>query len=140
MARRLILDSGAVSAIAQGDRRALVWAKLALLHGVLINIPAPVLAETLTGRSTDAIVHRAFDIPECVLETTAEIAKEAGSLRFRAHSNQTIDAIVVATAARHPKSIILTSDVDDLQRFVDERPDAGLAVRSIDTMSKGKFP
>ena len=130
--RRLILDSSALSALAQGDPRAIAWAYRATEHKMLYGIPAPVLAETLTGQPRDANIHRAIPSPELVLDTTMGIAGMAGSLRYRAkRPEKTIDAIVVATAAKHPGSIVLTGDPKDLTLLASFCSDARLAIRSV---------
>ncbi|MEA2664858.1 MAG: hypothetical protein QOI11_1802 [Candidatus Eremiobacteraeota bacterium] len=133
MARsRLILDSGAVSAISEGDARALTWAKRATERGMLIGVPAPVFAETSTAHGLAATIHRAVRPKDTVLSTTLDIAVEAGVMRYRTRkTHATVDAIVVATAARYPGSIILTSDLKDIITFALERPDSRLTVRSV---------
>ncbi len=129
---RLILDSGAVSAIAERDVRALAWAKRATERGMVIGVPAPVFAETSTAHGLAPNIHRAVRPNDTVLTTTLEIAVDAGVMRYRTRkAHATVDAIVVATAARYPGSIILTSDPDDITAFALERPDSRLNVRSV---------
>lgn len=131
---KLILDSGGLSAIAAGEPRALAWAHRATQRGLLYGIPAPVLAETFTGQSRDAKIHRVISSDAQILKTTAEIGKDAGVIRYRAKTpNKTIDALVVATAAEHPGSIVLTSDPDDLTLLANNRLDAGLHIRDVNT-------
>jgi len=131
-ARRLILDSGALSALAKGEPRMIAWAYLATQRQMLYGIPAPVLTETLTGQPADARVHRVIPAGDVVLDTTAAVAREAGRLRYRSRRrNVTVDAIVVATAAEYPGSIVMTSDPDDLQQLANDVPDAHLAIRSV---------
>jgi predicted nucleic acid-binding protein len=134
---RLILDSGGVSAIVSGDTRALAWIALATQRRYLIGIPAPVLAEVMTGRPSDAFIHRALAPIDSCLPTTVNIAIDAGILRFRTRlTDKTVDALVIATAASLPGSVVLTSDPRDLQIFANERPDAGLLIRSVNTPPK----
>jgi predicted nucleic acid-binding protein len=129
---RLILDSGGLSALADGDPRAVAWVLRATQRGALIGIPAPVLAECITGQQRDAAVYRVIPSMDTVLPTTAEIARTAGALRYLTRlSHATVDAIIVATAVHQdPRSIILTSDPDDLQLLVD-CSNVGISVRSV---------
>jgi len=130
--RRLILDSGALSALAAGEPRLVAWVYRATERQMRIGIPAPVLAETLTGQPGDASVHRVLAGGNTVLDTTAGIAAEAGALRYRAaRPDLTVDALIIATAADYPGSIVLTSDPDDLSRLAAESPRVKLRVRSI---------
>lgn len=99
-----------------------------------VGIPAPVLAETLTGRPQDAKVHRVISRPTVILDTTGAIARDAGTIRFRAKApDKTIDAIIIATAATLPQSTVLTSDVHDLTHLASFRPDARLNIRDINS-------
>jgi hypothetical protein len=60
------------------------------------------------------------------------IARAAGRLRHRAKRPElTVDAIVIATAAHYPHSIVLTSDPDDLTLLASHCPEAGLTIRSV---------
>ena len=112
---RLILDSGALSALAEGDPRMRAWVTIATKKHMLLGIPAPVLAETITGRATDARVYRVIPANASVLDTTGAIGREAGRIRYRAkRTAATVDALIVATAAMYHGSILLTGDPDDL--------------------------
>ena len=129
---RLILDSGALSALAKGDTRMIAWAYIATQRQMLYGIPAPVLTETLSGQASDARVHRVISADDVILDTTVVIARNAGTLRHRSHRRDaTVDAIVVSTAAEHPGSIVMTSDPDDLQMLASYVPDARLTVCSV---------
>ncbi len=131
----VILDSGGLSAFAEGNPRAVAWIVRATQRGVLLRIPAPVLAECITGKPRDAPVNRVIPSAETVLPTTEPIARTAGALRYLAAlSRATVDAIIVATALHSdPKSIILTSDPDDLQLLA-SHSNVGIAVRSINAV------
>jgi predicted nucleic acid-binding protein len=133
--RRLILDSGALSALADGEPRMMAWLDEATENQLLVGIPAPVLAETLTGQPTDARIHRVIPGERSILDTTAGIARDAGALRHRSRRrDETVDAIVVATAARYPGSTVMTSDPDDLQILASNVPEARLSVRSVNEL------
>ncbi len=134
---RLILDSGALSALADGEPRMRAWAFAATKRNMLVGIPAPVLSETLTGQPTDARIHRVIPAGRAILDTTAAIARDAGALRHRSRRrDETVDAIVVATAARYPGSTVVTSDPDDLQILASNVPEARLSVRSVNELPR----
>ena len=115
----------------------MAWLYEATENEMLVGIPAPVLAETVTGQPSDARIHRVIPTDEVVLETTAAIARDAGALRHRSRRREeTVDAIVVATAATCPGSIVLTSDPDDLHALASTVPEADLAVRSVNALPR----
>jgi predicted nucleic acid-binding protein len=137
--RRLILDSGALSALAAGDERTLAWLYRSIEEQMSLGIPAPVVAETFTGGASDARLHRVISSPSFILDTTYDIGRAAARVRFRSKQpDKTIDAIVIATAAQFPRSIVLTSDPDDLRLLSSQCPEALLAVRSVNVLPKRK--
>lgn len=124
VARVLILDSEAVSALAEkrkGMAERLAAAQQAD-HRVLI--PAVVLAEVATGTPTDAAIwHVLGRIP--TLDLPQGVAMRAGALRASAEKvrrkkrDLTVDAIVAATAVELAPSVVITADEPDLQLLVD---------------------
>ena len=124
VARVLILDSEAVSALAEkrkGMAERLAAAQQAD-HRVLI--PAIVLAEVATGAPTDAAIwHVLSKIP--TVDLPQSVAMRAGALRTRAERvrrkkrDLTVDAIVAATAIDLAPSVVLTGDSADLELLVD---------------------
>ncbi|GAA4124179.1 hypothetical protein GCM10022215_31670 [Nocardioides fonticola] len=124
MARVLILDSEAVSALAEkrkGMAERLAAAQQAD-HRVLI--PAVVLAEVATGAPTDAAIwHVLSKIP--TIDVPEGVAMRAGALRTRAESvrrkkrDLTVDAIVAATAIELAPSVVITADTSDLELLLD---------------------
>ena len=56
--QRLILDSGAVIALARGDQRARAFLARVLELGEPVEVPVVVVAETIRGGPRDAPVHR----------------------------------------------------------------------------------
>lgn len=124
VSRVLILDSEAVSALAEqrkGMAERLAAAQQAD-HRVLI--PAIVLAEVATGAPTDsAIWHVLSKIP--TLDLPQSVAMRAGALRTRAERvrrkkrDLTVDAIVAATAIELAPSVVLTGDRSDLELLVE---------------------
>lgn len=124
VARVLILDSEAVSALAEqrnGMAERLAAAQQAD-HRVLI--PAVVLAEVATGAASDAAIwHVLGKVP--TLDLPQGVAMRAGALRTRAERvrrkkrDLTVDAIVAATAVELAPSVVLTADVPDLELLVE---------------------
>lgn len=124
LARVLILDSEAVSALAE-KRRGMaerLAAAQAADHRVLI--PAVVLAEVATGAPTDAAIwHVLAKIP--TVDLPQGVAMRAGALRTRADSvrrkkrDLTVDAIVAATAVELAPCVVITADTSDLELLVD---------------------
>jgi predicted nucleic acid-binding protein len=113
---RLILDSGAIIALAAGSERARHFLQRAARERVLAVIPAVVIAETTRGGPRTARVHRVIKAVDEVALITEAVAREAGRLLAAARlANATIDALVVAMAACREPTIILTGDVDDIR-------------------------
>jgi predicted nucleic acid-binding protein len=134
MAQRLILDSGALTALAAGHPGLVRWVFAATRKGVILGIPAPVLAETTTGRQADAGVNRVIPSGQSILPTTDAIARLAGNLRFQAkRPDATVDALIVATAMLLRRTILLTDDISDIRLLAEQRLEFGLSVREIST-------
>jgi predicted nucleic acid-binding protein len=121
---RLVLDSGALSALcgrAHDARARLRWVTDHLGDVVL---PAAVLVECITGNGPrDAEVHRIIEIlrdEDAVLVDIDEpTARVAGALRHKARTDDGIDALVAAVAVGDGSdAIVLTSDPDDLRRLL----------------------
>jgi hypothetical protein len=111
----LILDSGAVTRLAERSREALAM-MLALRDEGLWPpmVPAVVLVECLRGHAgRDANENRLLktcDVAEAVSEA---LARRAALLRRLARRGSAVDALVVAFA--EPDGTVLTSDPDDLE-------------------------
>jgi predicted nucleic acid-binding protein len=108
----VVVDSGALSALAQGDPRARRTLNDAITADVEITIPAIVIAETTRGTPRDATTNRIISSVHHVPATTESTARRAGRILHAAHSSATADAVIVAEAERIPGSIILTTDPD----------------------------
>ena len=112
---RIILDSGAVSALAQEKGSIRVALQTALREGAHILIPTPVITESTTGNGVrDARTNRVIKAADLLI-LDEPVARAAATLRHRTRSAGTIDAMVVAFGDAVPGSIILTGDVRDLQ-------------------------
>lgn len=108
----LVLDSGAISALAAGESRARAILVERRRRGAAVLTPAVVVAETTTGRGpSDAAANRVLSGVR-VVPVLEELARSAGALRHRAR-RPALDAIVVATA-QAVQGIVLTADVDDM--------------------------
>jgi predicted nucleic acid-binding protein len=113
-AQRLILDSGAVIGLSRNDERARAALVAAWEAGVEVLVPAVVLAETVRSSAEGAPVKRVLKAIGEVIPVDAQVGRAAGGLLGAARSSSTIDALVVASAARIGGGVILTGDADDL--------------------------
>ncbi|MDQ6943849.1 MAG: hypothetical protein M3169_15215 [Candidatus Eremiobacteraeota bacterium] len=91
--------------------------------GGFICVPVVVLAECYGDTRHNARYDRALKAlggaERVVVDTTMRIAKEAGRMLRAADMNETIDAIVVATAAASPmRATIVTSDESHVEALV----------------------
>jgi len=112
----LVLDAGAVSALAKGDprvRRIVAGARAADLTACT---SAAVVAE-VTGRGAwDAPTNRVLGGLE-IVAVGEGLARVAGVLRHRARVSATVDALIVATAVVRGGGVVLTADTDDMSRL-----------------------
>jgi predicted nucleic acid-binding protein len=126
----LILDSGAVIALARGDQRARAFVDRALETGAELLIPSVVIAETVRGRGPrDAPVNRVLTAVDSVLVADESAGRTAGALLGRARSSETIDALVVGNAIQLGGGRILTSDPDDMRQLA--RGAAGISIHRV---------
>jgi predicted nucleic acid-binding protein len=110
----LVLDSGAVSRLAERSRRA-----AALLQALREEnlwppvVPSIVLVECLQGHAgRDATANRFLKTCDIVEQTSLLLARRAASLRRRAGRGSAVDALLVACA--EPDGTVLTPDLGDL--------------------------
>jgi predicted nucleic acid-binding protein len=119
----IVLDSGALSQLAERNgavRRAL---RKAAADGVTVLVPTAVIAEATTGdHRRDANVNRELK-RTTLIALNEPIARAAASLRHahRRVASGTIDAIVVATADAVPGTRVLTGDPVDLSLLASVR-------------------
>ena len=114
---KLVLDSSAVTALAERDKQA--TKRLALLKQRCEwppVIPSAVLVECLSGHQhTDAAANHFIKSCEVAEALPERVARKAGTLRSRtgrASEISAVDAIVVATA--EPEGTVLSSDFKDM--------------------------
>jgi predicted nucleic acid-binding protein len=110
----LILDSGAVSRLAERSREALALIVSLREAGLWPpKVPSIVLVECLQGHAgRDANENRFLKTCEIVPATPEPLARRAALLRRLARRGSAVDALVVAIA--EPGGTVLTSDEDDL--------------------------
>jgi predicted nucleic acid-binding protein len=112
---RLILDSGAIIALAANQARLRQFVERALRDRLLIVVPAVVIAETTRGGARDAPVNRVLRAIHEIAPVTEATAREAGRLIAAANiARATIDALIVAEAVLHGPSVVLTGDLGDI--------------------------
>jgi predicted nucleic acid-binding protein len=121
--QRLILDSGAVIALARGDQRARAFLTRALEVMASVEIPVVVVAETIRGGPRDAPVHRILKAVGSIPDAREIHGKTAGRLLGSARTAHTVDALVVAQAVEAGGAHILTGDREDLERLAAAHPE-----------------
>ena len=132
---RCVLDSGGLSALVGGSQRAREWLRWVIEHDGAICVPTPVLVESTTGDGArDAEVNRILGVLEraaTVLQAPDEAtARRAGRLRYRAKTDDGIDALVAAAAVGDGSpAVVLTSDPDDLGQLL--RDDRQVSIRTV---------
>jgi hypothetical protein len=110
----LVLDSGAVSRLAERSRPALATIEaLRAIHEWPPVVPTVVLVECLQGHgSRDALANRFLRTCDVIEGVGESLARRAASLRRRAGRGSAVDALVVALA--EPDGTVLTTDPGDL--------------------------
>jgi predicted nucleic acid-binding protein len=121
--QRLILDAGAVIALARGDQRARAFLARALELKAQVEIPVVVVAETVRGGPRDAPVNRILKAIGTVPAARETHGRIAGQLLARARSRSTVDALVVAQAVAAGGAHVLTGDREDLSRLAGSHPE-----------------
>jgi predicted nucleic acid-binding protein len=114
--RRVVLDSGAVSALAKEDKEVRNALAKAIKAGAKITVPTAVIAESTTGdHRRDTATNRILRLATPI-DLSERLARRAATLRFavRARRSGTVDAIVVATADDMRGSVIFTTDGHDI--------------------------
>ena len=109
----ITFDAGALIALERHGQRISNVFRAALADGVMVTVPAVVVAEWWHGRT---------DGREWILggvrveQTDTPLMKAAGEAVAATKGSTTIDAIVMASAARRGDTVY-TSDYDDLVRL-----------------------
>lgn len=111
----IVLDSGAVSRLAERSRQAAAFILALREEGLWPPVvPSVVLVECLQGHAgRDALANRFLKTCDVVEAIPEPLARRAALLRRRSRRGSAVDALVVAFA--EPDGTALTSDVDDLK-------------------------
>ena len=119
----LVLDSEGLSKLAAGDARTRAYQDSARDRGARVAVSAITLTEVLRGGPRDAGVHHVLS-RITVVPVSAAIARRAGELLGTTGLSGhrcAIDAVIAATALDMTRPVVLlTSDLDDLNRLVEE--------------------
>lgn len=122
----ILLDAGALSALAEGKQRMQAWAEVARRTDSTLYASTATLAEVTDGTRRDARIRQAVKAVR-LIEVTDAIGYRAGALRAAAAASRrkprdlTIDALVAATATGlTPPVVVLTSDRPDLELLLSD--------------------
>jgi predicted nucleic acid-binding protein len=120
--RAIVLDSGGLSALVDGDERVRALMRQANDRDLDVVIPTTVLVESLTGsgprdaRVNALIEHGGSEVPSLDLPT----ARRAAELRARskARGASVTDAVVAAEGITRGRALVVTSDPTDIRALV----------------------
>ena len=113
--RAFVYDAAVLVAADRSERRAWAEHKARLELGAIPLVPAPVVAQV--SRSPRQVQLRRF-LTGCLIVSPGESeAHKAGRLLGMARMTDVVDAVVVTVALRN-KAVILTGDMDDMERLV----------------------
>jgi predicted nucleic acid-binding protein len=118
----LILDADGLSKLAEGDCRAVSFAKDAYDLRAPVIVAAPSLTEVLRGGPRDSPVHRVLRKIEIspIDRTKARAAGELlGRARLSGHSH-VLDALVAVVAMAQPRPVVLLTSAKDMERLTEE--------------------
>lgn len=118
----MILDSGAVLAVARGDDRVAAAIRVAQTQGADIIVPPIVVAQTIRAGPRDAPIHRLLRVVQIPF-VGVRLARVAGELLGKSGLRDAADALVMAEALRNTPAILLTSDPDDMSQLAMGRAD-----------------
>jgi predicted nucleic acid-binding protein len=108
--RGVTFDTGVLIGLERRHASALALLKACMLSRATITIPSSVVAEWWRGS------HRTVLESGIVEPLTSELAEAAGLLLAAAGGKNSVDAVVVASAARRG-DIVATGDLDDVRQL-----------------------
>jgi len=112
----LVLDAGALLAIEKGHVKIRALLRTAQREGLVLRVPAGVVAQVWRGGSRKARVARLLADPTVrVLALDDVTARTVGLLAGRSRHADAVD-VHVALVAREHRASVVTSDPDDLRR------------------------
>jgi predicted nucleic acid-binding protein len=118
----VVLDSGALSAAAEGHIRVRAELTLAEQLGADVHVSSVTLTEVLRGHPRDAAVHGLLAGVH-KKPVSPELGRDAGELLGRTGRDDTVDAIVAVTAAGAGAKVrLLTGDPTDLRALTAGMP------------------
>jgi predicted nucleic acid-binding protein len=116
----LLLDADGVSKAAAGQPVVRAYLAAATALGADVFVSAVTLAETVRGGGGDARVFRVLNAAT-VVPVSADVGRAAGELLGATSRDDTVDAVVAATAHALRRPIrLLTSDPRDLTALTEE--------------------
>lgn len=121
----LVLDADGVSKAAEGDRSVQAWLERARELDADVIVSAVTLTEVLRGVPRDAGCNRVLKAVD-LWTVDEQLARRAGRLLGRVGGNNTVDAVVAATAITaceqlaSGRCVVLTSDPGDLRGLLSE--------------------
>jgi predicted nucleic acid-binding protein len=112
-----VIDSGAVTRIAEGAGTAVTIVRALVERGWQLVVPSVVLVECLTGDARrDANTNRFLQAVGALPITDEVHARAAAALRFRSGNPGVVDALVAESAKRLPEPVaVLTTDARDIE-------------------------
>jgi hypothetical protein len=112
-----VLDTGALIAFERNDEKVCRLMELALEHGAVVHVPAPVVAQAWRDGRRQVRLGRLIGSGWLKIQAldTAE-AKGTGALCGRRRADDIVDACVALLARRHDAAVV-TSDPDDIRRL-----------------------
>lgn len=125
----LVLDSEALSQLVNNgpsERRVRAALQSAHRNGVMVAVPAAVLAELYRGgrrdQALDAFLSRQPGIG--ITDTDRALARRVGNTLALAGlgSAHHVDAAVIATVLTHGGGVVITADPDDLTKLGGQSP------------------
>lgn len=124
MARRsLILDAGALIALARNDLRVRSYLLVALERGIDVLVPPIVVTQTIRGGPREALINRLLKSKGVAVPAVEEeLARQAGHLLGTSGMRDAADAQIIAEAARSAPATVLTSDPVDMRRLSEGLP------------------
>jgi hypothetical protein len=118
-----VLDAEGLRKLADGDPRAVSFARDAYLANAIVLTAASTLTEVLRGGPRDAPVHRALN-DVSVIPIGPEEGRAAGELLGRTGLSGhrcALGALLAVVALAQPRPVVLlTSDTDDMRRLTEE--------------------
>src|SRR5215217_7054871 len=121
----LVLDSGAVLAFVSGDRDLRQACQDAVRVDFPIVLPTAVYAQVERGGRRAHAARQSMEMLLGLCEVaplSLEVARQVGWLLGDSETNDVVDAVVVVEALNRDGSVIITSDIGDIQHLLSFGP------------------